>query len=305
MCGQISMTISAIHELYLFIREIQDKACRTWIELICVIFIVICVLSCHRAWRPSGCLYLTTGNIFRSQTFFPLIDLALLDISIIIFCITCLAASSTDQWDFFFSQKWSQSWTHSPTVLSDPKCTNWLDGCPFCKRCCVIKLYRTYLAFIRRLILQRLESAINLLKPAIYFTYHQVLHSKNLHVNYIAFMCFVWLSEQTVTFALYIINRLNLTFLGPCIANIFSEYNQRDATFLNLFISIRRSTCFRWFSRPSSGAQKLHIQRQAFVRPLVLPAAEQQVALMVWQMPDAVCAVFELLMMDGKTIWNM
>ena len=34
----------------------------------------------------------------------------------------------------------------------------------------------------------------------------------------------------------------NLTFMGPCIANIFSEYNQQDATFLNLFISVRCST---------------------------------------------------------------
>ena len=36
-------------------------------------------------------------------------------------------------------------------------------------------------------------------------TYHQVLHSKIVHGDYIVFMCFVWLSEQTVTFALYII----------------------------------------------------------------------------------------------------
>ena len=31
---------------------------------------------------------------------------------------------------------------------------------------------------------------------------------KILHGDDIAFMCFVWLSEQTVTFAIYIINRL-------------------------------------------------------------------------------------------------
>ena len=31
-------------------------------------------------------------------------------------------------------------------------------------------------------------------------------------------------------------------------ANIFSEYNQQDASFLNVFISVRRSTCFRQFS---------------------------------------------------------
>jgi len=28
----------------------------------------------------------------------------------------------------------------------------------------------------------------------------------------------------------------NLTFIGPCVANIFAEYNQQDATFHNLFI---------------------------------------------------------------------
>ena len=35
----------------------------------------------------------------------------------------------------------------------------------------------------------------------------------------------------------------------------FAEYNQQYATFLNLFISVRRSTCLRRFFRPSSGAQ--------------------------------------------------
>jgi len=43
--------------------------------------------------------------------------------------------------------------------------------------------------------------------------------------------------------------------LVPCMANIFAEYNQQDATFHNLFISVERSTCFRRVSRPSSGAQ--------------------------------------------------
>jgi len=31
---------------------------------------------------------------------------------------------------------------------------------------------------------------------------------------------------------------INLTFIGPCNANIFAENNQQDATFLNLFISL-------------------------------------------------------------------
>jgi len=38
--------------------------------------------------------------------------------------------------------------------------------------------------------------------------YNQVLHLKILHGDYIAFMCFVWLSELTVTFALYVFKNL-------------------------------------------------------------------------------------------------
>jgi len=50
-------------------------------------------------------------------------------------------------------------------------------------------------------------------------------------------------------------NSWHLTFIGPCIANIFAEYNQQDETLLNLFISVRHSTCFRRGFLPSSGAQ--------------------------------------------------
>jgi len=65
----------------------------------------------------------------------------------------------------------------------------------------------------------------------------------------------------------------NLTFIGRCSANIFAEYNQQDAAFHNLFISVRRSTCFREIFRPSSGVQNCTWQRQVFVRPVLLPAA--------------------------------
>ena len=39
------------------------------------------------------------------------------------------------------------------------------------------------------------------------------------------------------------------------IHDVFSKYNQQDATFLNLFTSIRHSKCFRWLFHPSLGAQ--------------------------------------------------
>jgi hypothetical protein len=77
-----------------------------------------------------------------------------------------------------------------------------------------------------------------------------------------------------------------------------SKYNQQDATLHSLFISVKCSTCFKWFLRPSSGAQKLYIQHRVLVKPLLLPAAileEYEKA------PDAVYSVFELLTMGGGT----
>ena len=76
-----------------------------------------------------------------------------------------------------------------------------------------------------------------------------------------------------------------LTFTGPCIANIFSEYSQQDATFFKIIYFCKTlymsQTGFPSIIRSS----KLHIQRQAFVRPLLHNAVT------VRQLPDAVCAV--------------
>jgi len=49
---------------------------------------------------------------------------------------------------------------------------------------------------------------------------------------------------------------------------------------------------------PSIISSKLHIQRQVFVRPILLPAAS--VARLAAGSSNGTCS-FELLMMDGKT----
>jgi hypothetical protein len=47
----------------------------------------------------------------------------------------------------------------------------------------------------------------------------------------------------------------NLTFMGPCIVNIFQYmYIHQDATLHSLFIFGNCSTCFGWYFHPSSGA---------------------------------------------------
>ena len=79
--------------------------------------------------------------------------------------------------------------------------------------------------------------------------------------------------------------------------NQFAEYNQQDATFHNLFIYFCKTFYMFQTGFPSIiRSSKLQIQRQVFVRPLlVLPAASldgmEQVAVLVWQIPDAVCVV--------------
>jgi hypothetical protein len=60
--------------------------------------------------------------------------------------------------------------------------------------------------------------------------------------------------NQNTHFVISNIFFLNLTFMGPCIADIFPNY-QQDAALYNLFISVKCSTCFRRYLRPSSGAQ--------------------------------------------------
>jgi hypothetical protein len=47
---------------------------------------------------------------------------------------------------------------------------------------------------------------VNLSKPSGNFTYHQEKYSKILGSAHAAFMCFVWMSEQTAPFALYSIS---------------------------------------------------------------------------------------------------
>ena len=97
-----------------------------------------------------------------------------------------------------------------------------------------------------------------------------------------------------------------LTFIGPCIANIFAEYNQQDATFHKLFISVRRSTCFRRFFRPSSGAQNCtysdrYLSDRYYHLLLAWLATDSGIGLTnTWR---CMCS-FELLMVDGKTVWH-
>ena len=100
-----------------------------------------------------------------------------------------------------------------------------------------------------------------------------------------------------------LINLLFLIFIGPCIANIFAQYNQQDATFHNLFISVRRCTCVRRFFRPSSGAQNCTygVRYLSDQYCYLLLAASSSIGLTnTWRRMWS----FELRMMDGKPVWN-
>ena len=59
----------------------------------------------------------------------------------------------------------------------------------------------------------------------------------------------------------------SVTFIGPCIANIFSEYNQQVALFLLCIYFCKTLYMFETGFPSIISSTKLHIQRQAFVRP--------------------------------------
>ena len=84
----------------------------------------------------------------------------------------------------------------------------------------------------------------------------------------------------------------------------FSKYNQHDATFLNIFISVRHSTCFRRVFRPPSGAQNCtnSVRYLSDRYCYLLLAAGSSNGLT--NTCRCMCS-FELLIMDGKPAWNV
>ena len=65
---------------------------------------------------------------------------------------------------------------------------------------------------------------------------------------------------------------VSLAVSAPNVTQIITTYSQQDATFLEFIYFYRRSTCFRRFLRPSSGA---HNRTYSFwyCQPIVLLAA--------------------------------
>jgi hypothetical protein len=115
-----------------------------------------------------------------------------------------------------------------------------------------------------------------------------------LHVNFIGFI---------------------LTFVCPCIASVSLRYYKYIPRFLDIFISINCSTCFRRFLRPSSVAQNCtysvrycQTNTTATVGEITLQihlihySSRQQ----YWFDNTWHCMYsFVLLMMGGGTAWNM
>jgi hypothetical protein len=106
-----------------------------------------------------------------------------------------------------------------------------------------------------------------------------------------------------------------LTFICQCIANIFAAYNQQDATFHSLFISVRHCICFRRVFRPSSGAQNCtysvrYLSDQhcnlllAWTGCSILSRLAAGCSIGLTNTLRCMCS-FELLMMDGNPVWNM
>jgi hypothetical protein len=143
------------------------------------------------------------------------------------------------------------------------------------------------------------------LKKSIHKCTHILLHMNRTRICVLFWMYYFPLILLSLIQNIYVaFDNLYFTFTGPCIADIFAEYNQQDAKFHNFFISVRHSTCFRRFFLPSSGAQNCtYSVRYLSDRYccLLLACGSSNGLTNTWR---CMCS-FELLMMDGKTVWNV
>ena len=70
---------------------------------------------------------------------------------------------------------------------------------------------------------------------------HHILHVSRIRVK--EHLYYVTSRQMHIK---YILTYTRIKYTNKCIY-LFAQYNQQDATFHNLFISVRRSTCFRRF----------------------------------------------------------
>ena len=99
---------------------------------------------------------------------------------------------------------------------------------------------------------------------------------------------FFWftLSVYTHTY----LNFIKLSSIWYIVIQIsrFAEYNPQEAMFHKFIYFCRTLYMFQTVFPSITRSSKLHIQRQALVRPMLLPATSLA---RLWQIPDAVCAV--------------
>ena len=91
---------------------------------------------------------------------------------------------------------------------------------------------------------------------------------------------------------MYLHERASMVHLCVHCLPLFAEYNQQGATFLKFIYFCNTLYMFQTVFPSTIRSSKLHIERQVFVRPILLTAASRQVALLVWQVLEAVCVQF-------------
>ena len=126
--------------------------------------------------------------------------------------------------------------------------------------------------------------------------------------------CYSLRAHKSFTLNVEIVTSLYLTFVGPCIVNVYLSSANKMQRYTIFFYCLQCSACFMRFFHSSSGAQKLCVQHQylsdLFAMTASLGESERLTqpsghTKQVWQVPDAARTVSELLTMSGKTTRNM
>ena len=109
--------------------------------------------------------------------------------------------------------------------------------------------------------------------------YCKVVHLHILHLKYIVHVCTVYKGVPKLKETSGCLKNCKtencplLSCYAATSGNLFAKYNQQDATFLKFIYFCKTLYTFQTVFPVHHQSTKLHIERQVFVRPLLLPAA--------------------------------
>jgi len=165
-----------------------------------------------------------------------------------------------------------------------------------CLAVCLEELFHDHLLFVCQSILQTAACIVGSRSVRVGFVVDEVGVGQ-------VFLLVLWLSRTLHQIFILFVCLSLLTFMEPCIFNVFLSTTNKMQRYTIFFIVVNAlhisSGFFAYHQELKNCTCSIGYLSNLFAATANLGESE------VWQVSDAACTVFELLMMSGKTARNM